>query len=72
MKKIAFATALSLAATSAFAGGMVEPAMEPEVIAEKTASSSGGILIPLLLLIVVAAAIASSGGDDAIEITNNM
>ena len=63
MKKIALATALSLAATSAFAGGVVEPVMEPEVVATKTTSSSGGILIPLLLLIVVAAAIASSGSD---------
>ncbi|MBL4929108.1 hypothetical protein [Fuscibacter oryzae] len=66
MKKIALATALSLAATSAFAGGVVEPVMEPEVVAAKTSSSSGGILIPLLLLIVVAAAIASSGGNDSV------
>ncbi|MBL4929107.1 hypothetical protein [Fuscibacter oryzae] len=63
MKKIALATALSLASTTAFAGGVVEPVMEPEVVAAKTTSSSGGILIPLLLLIVVAAAIASNGSD---------
>ena len=63
MKKIALATALSLAATTAFAGGVVEPMVEPEVVKAETTSSSGGILIPLLLLIVVAAAIASSGSD---------
>jgi C4-dicarboxylate transporter len=63
MKKLALATALSLAATTAFAGGMAEPAMEPEVVKAATSSSSGGIIVPLLLLLVVAAAIASSGSD---------
>ena len=47
MKKIALAAALSLATTSAFAGGAVEPVMEPEVVAAQTASSSGGVVIPL-------------------------
>jgi hypothetical protein len=55
MKKVALAAALSLAATSAFAGGFVEPVMEPEVIIEETAGTSGGIVVPLLLLAVVAA-----------------
>jgi hypothetical protein len=59
MKKIALAAALSVAATSAFAGGMAEPVMEPEVVVEE-ASSSSGALIPLLLLVLVAAAVASS------------
>jgi FtsH-binding integral membrane protein len=62
MKKIALAAALSLATTSAFAGGMAEPVMEPEVVAAKTSSSAGGIIVPLLLLLVVAAAIAGSNG----------
>ncbi|MCX8509553.1 MAG: hypothetical protein ORN49_11890 [Rhodobacteraceae bacterium] len=57
MKKFALATALTLAATSAFAGGMAEPVTEPEVVAEKSASSSaGGIVVPLLVLLLVAAA----------------
>ena len=58
MKKIALAAALSLAASTAFAGGVVEPRMEPEVV-EASTSSSGGVLVPLLLLAVVAAAVAS-------------
>ena len=60
MKKIALAAVLSVAASTAFAGGMAEPVMEPEVVAAATSSSSGGIIVPLLLLLVVAAAV--SGG----------
>lgn len=59
MKKIALAAALSVAATTAFAGGMAEPVMEPTVV-EAGASSSGGIIVPLLLLVAVAAAVASN------------
>jgi hypothetical protein len=50
---------LSVAATTAFAGGMVEPVMEPAVV-EAGTSSSGGIILPLLLLVAVAAAVASN------------
>lgn len=60
MKSLLLATTLVCAAGTSFAGGLGEPVMEPEVVAEK-AASSGGILIPLLLLILVAAAL--SGGD---------
>jgi hypothetical protein len=63
MKKIALAAALSLAATTAFAGGVAEPVMEPEVVKASTSSSSGGIIVPLLLLLVVAAAVASSSSN---------
>ena len=59
MKKLALAAAISLAASTAFAGGMAEPVMEPEVVVEKS-STSGGVLVPLLLLLVVAAALASN------------
>ena len=59
MKKIALAAALSITATTAFAGGMVEPVMEPAVV-EAGTSSSGGIVLPLLLLVAVAAAVASN------------
>ncbi|PWJ17492.1 hypothetical protein [Jannaschia seohaensis] len=60
MKKIALAAALSLAATSAFAGN-VEPApVEPVVIVEDTSSSAGGIIVPLLALVLIAAAVAAN------------
>ncbi len=61
MKKIALAAALSLAASTAFAGGMVEPVMVPDVVvATTTSSSNGGLLIPLLLLLVLAAAASNA------------
>ena len=56
MKKLALAAALSVAATSSFAGGMAEPVMEPEVVEANTSSSAGGIIVPLLLLVILAAA----------------
>jgi len=59
MKKLALAAALSIAATSAFAGGMAEPVMEPEVVVEDASSSAGG-LVPLLVFLVFAAAVASN------------
>lgn len=59
MKKLALAAALSVAATSAFAGGYVEPILEPIVIVEETSSSAGGVLVPLLALILIAAVIAA-------------
>lgn len=60
MKKVALAAVLSIAATSAFAGGLAEPIMEAPVIVEETTSSSGGIVVPLLLLAVVAAVVANN------------
>ncbi len=60
MKKLALAAALSLAATSAYAGGPIEPIMEPEVIVEETGTSPGGIIVPLVLLAVIAAIAASN------------
>lgn len=57
MKKIALAAALSLAATSAFAGGLAQPVVEPEIVQAATSSSSG-VLVPLLLLVIIAAAAA--------------
>jgi hypothetical protein len=60
------AAALALLAGPVAAGGLAEPAMEPEVVATRTAGSSGGVLIPLLLLILVAVAISSgSGGEES-------
>jgi hypothetical protein len=63
MKKLALAAALSVAASTAFAGGMAQPIMEetPMVAAvTQTSSSNGGLLIPLLLLLVLAAAAANA------------
>ncbi len=65
MKKIALAAALSVAATSAFAGShskmgkYSEPVIEPPVIVEETRAGSGGIIVPIMLLLIVAAAVAS-------------
>ncbi|OZA09476.1 MAG: hypothetical protein B7Y02_11780 [Rhodobacterales bacterium 17-64-5] len=61
MKKFALATALTLAASTAFAGGMAQPMVEvgPVVAETKQSSSAGGLVVPLLLLLVIAA-VASS------------
>ena len=56
MKKLALAAVLTVAASTAFAGGMAEPVMDPAVVEATTSSSAGGIVVPLLLLLVVAAA----------------
>ena len=57
MKKIALAAALSVSASTAFAGNMDAPVMEAPIIVEEAASSSAGIVVPLLILAVVAAAV---------------
>jgi hypothetical protein len=62
MKKIAIFAALTLTATSAVAGGLAEPVMEPEVVQAATSSSSAGIIVPLLLLLLIAAAASGGGG----------
>jgi FtsH-binding integral membrane protein len=56
MKKLVLAATVSLAATTAFAGGMAEPIMDAPVVAAETSSSSGGVVVALLLLLVIAAA----------------
>ena len=61
MKKILLASTVALIATQGFAGNLVEPMMEPEVVEAATTSSGGGLLIPILLLVFLAAA-ASGGG----------
>lgn len=63
MKKIALAAALSLAASTAFAGGMAQPIVEPAPMVDTTthnSSSNGGLVVPLLLLVIVAAVAASN------------
>ena len=56
MKKLALAAVLTVAASTAFAGGMAEPVMDPAVVEATTSSSAGGIVVPLLVLLLVAAA----------------
>jgi hypothetical protein len=56
MKKLALATVMALTASTAFAGGLAEPIVEPEVVVKETSSSSGGVVVPLLILLVIAAA----------------
>lgn len=59
MKKLALAAALTVAASTAFAGGMADPIIEAPVIEEvATSSSSAGLVVPLLLIAIVAAAVA--------------
>lgn len=62
MNKLALALAIFVTASTAFAGGIAEPVMEPEVVAAATSSSAAGVIVPLLLLLVVAAALSSSAG----------
>jgi hypothetical protein len=59
MKKLALAAALSVAATTAFAGGLEEPIVEPVIIEEDTAGSGGDWIIPVILLALIGAAAAS-------------
>ena len=61
MKKFVIAAAISVVATSAFAGGMSEPVMEMAPMMEEASSSSAsGILLPILLLALVAAAVSAN------------
>jgi len=57
MKSIALAAAISLAASTAFAGSYAEPVMEEEVLVEEASSSSaGGVVVGLVVLLVLWAA----------------
>lgn len=59
MKKLALAAGLSFAATTAFAGGMDAPIVEPEIIVEDT-GTAGGWLVPVVLLVLLGAAAAAA------------
>ena len=58
MKKLALAAVLAVVATGAYAGGVVEPVIIPEVIVEDTSTTAGGILVPIIALVLIAAAVA--------------
>lgn len=62
-KKTLLAGAFCVLATqAAYAGGVAEPTMEPEVVVAETSASSGGVIVPLLLLLLIAAAVSGSSG----------
>ena len=60
MKKLVIAAALAGFASTASAGNIAEPVVEPVIIEETESGSSGGILLPALLLVLVAATLAAS------------
>jgi predicted permease len=57
MRKTVFTVAAiaTLTASTAFAGGMEPPMMEPEIVVEESTGSSGGVVVPLILLVLLAA-----------------
>lgn len=60
MNKLVLAAALTVAASTAFAGGIEPVQVMPEVVVvEETGSTAAGIVVPLLLLVLIAAAAAS-------------
>jgi len=59
MKKLALAAALSVAATTAFAGNLEEPVVEPVIIEEDTAGTGAGWIVLVLLAALAAVAAAS-------------
>jgi len=63
MKKLTIYTTALFASTQAFAGNLVEPMMEPEVVEAATGSSGGAMLVPILLIVLMAAVVASGGGN---------
>ncbi|AXX97886.1 hypothetical protein [Profundibacter amoris] len=65
MKKILLTSAFMLAATQSFAGNLVEPMMEPEVVEAATGSSGGAMLVPILMIVLLAAVVASGGSNNA-------
>ncbi|MCX7888957.1 MAG: hypothetical protein N2422_04400 [Rhodobacteraceae bacterium] len=54
--------ALSGLSTAAVAGGMAEPVMEPETVAEAAATSGrDDWVVPLLLLVLIAVTVSNDG-----------
>lgn len=60
MKKLVLGAAFALTASSAMAGSLADPVVEPEVIVEQAATSSMNqhILPPLFFVLLVAGALA--------------
>ena len=60
MKKLVIAATLAGFASTASAGNLADPVVEPVIVEETQQGSSGGIILPLLLLVIVGAAVAAS------------
>mgnify|MGYP000197168181 CR=1 FL=1 len=58
MKKLVLAAAMTVAASSAFAGSLADPIIEAPVVVEEATGSSAGVLVPILILVLGAAALA--------------
>ncbi len=65
MKKLLLTATAVVASTQSFAGNLVEPMMEPEVVEAATGSSGGAMLVPILMLVLLAAVVASGGSNNA-------
>jgi hypothetical protein len=63
MKNLVIYTSALFSSTQAFAGNLVEPMMEPEVVEAATGSSGGAMLVPILLIVLMAAIVASGGSN---------
>lgn len=63
MRILKAAALAALVASPSFAGGIAEPVIEPEVVAQDAGSSSAGILVPLLLLVLVGIAVSGGGSN---------
>jgi hypothetical protein len=60
-KVLLWGTAIfALTVGAASAGGLGEPAMEPEVVEAATSSSSSGLIVPFLLLVLLIAPASSN------------
>jgi len=62
MRILKAAALAALVASPSFAGGIAEPVIEREVVAQDAGSSSAGILVPLLLLVLIGVAISGGSG----------
>lgn len=63
MRILKAAALAAFVASPSFAGGIAEPVIEPEVVAQDAGSSSAGILVPLLLLVLVGIAVSGGGSN---------
>ncbi|MCI2399964.1 hypothetical protein [Aliiroseovarius subalbicans] len=63
MKKFLLASAITLTATSAFAGALSDPIVEADVIVEEAAGSStdGSWLVPVMFLILLLSTMGNNG-----------
>lgn len=65
LRTLGAAAVIAALSNPVLAGGMAEPMMEAEVVAEESTGSSGGVVIPLLLLAILVAVSSGSGDSPA-------